>query len=769
MVQSAVLGFPRIGAFRELKKNTEAYWNGKISADQLLAVGKEIRAHNWKLQKDAGVDIIPSNDFSFYDQVLDLSLLFNVIPDRYTKYNLPSLDTYFAMARGLQRKAAENSKAVDVPALEMVKWFDSNYHYVRPTFSHSTEFKLIGSKPIDEYLEAKAQGIETRPVILGPVSYLFLGKPDKDSLDLEPIALLKSLLPVYIQLLKKLAAAGAKEVQVDEPTLVLDMPKKVQAAFKTAYDAFAAEEGLPELILTTYFGDVRPNLSAIKGLKVAGFHFDFVRDPEQLEKVASILGDKQTLSVGVVDGRNIWKNDFAASIALVKKAIKKIGADRVIVATASSLLHTPVDLTNEKKLDSEIKDWFSFATQKLDEVVTIANAISGKDVSEKLAANALSIKNRKEHEINNDAAVQKRTSGIDDAMATRSSPFPKRLAVQKGEFHLPLFPTTTIGSFPQTKDIRVMRSKFTKGTISEEEYTNFIKKEIKGVVDFQEKVGLDVLVHGEPERNDMVQYFGERLKGFAFTTNGWVQSYGSRYVRPPIIVGDVSRPAPMTVKTSVYAQSLTEKPMKGMLTGPITILRWSFPRNDVPQKTQALQLSLALRDEVQDLESAGIHVIQVDEPALREGLPLRAGAERNDYLKWAAESFRVATSGVKDTTQIHSHFCYSDLDPNHIKALDADVVSIEFSKKDDANYIQEFANYPNHIGLGLFDIHSPRVPSKEEFIARIGEIMKSYPAEKFWCNPDCGLKTRKWEETTASLTNMVAAAKYYREKYAKKD
>ncbi|VEU23128.1 DEKNAAC104065 [Brettanomyces naardenensis] len=770
MVQSAVLGFPRIGAFRELKKNTESYWNGKISADQLLAVGKDIRAHNWKLQKDAGVDIIPSNDFSFYDQVLDLSLLFNVVPARYTKYDLPALDTYFAMARGLQRKATESSKAVDVPALEMVKWFDSNYHYVRPTFSHSTEFKLNGSKPIDEYLEAKALGIETRPVLVGPVSYLFLGKPDKDSLDLEPISLLEKILPVYIELLKKLAAAGVKQVQIDEPTLVLDLPENVKAAFKTAYEKLTSTEGLPELILTTYFGDVTPNLSAIEGLKVAGFHFDFVRAPQQLEKVVSILNDKQTLSVGIVDGRNIWKNDLASSIKFVKEAIAKVSADRVIVATSSSLLHTPVDLTNEKKLDAEIKDWFSFATQKLDEVVTIAKAVSGEtaSISEKLSANAASIKTRKEHAITNDPAVQKRLGEINDALATRSSPFPKRLAIQKEEFHLPLFPTTTIGSFPQTKDIRVERNKFAKGQISEEEYTEFIKKQIQEVVDFQESVGLDVLVHGEPERNDMVQYFGERLKGFAFTTNGWVQSYGTRYVRPPIIVGDVSRPGPMTVKTSVYAQSITKKPMKGMLTGPVTILRWSFPRNDVPQKTQSLQLGLALRDEVQDLEAAGIHVIQVDEPAIREGLPLRAGQERTDYLKWAAESFRVATSGVKDSTQIHSHFCYSDLDPNHIKALDADVVSIEFSKKDDPKYIQEFSNYPNHIGLGLFDIHSPRVPSEEEFIARIGEILKVYPAEKFWCNPDCGLKTRKWEETKASLANMVAAAKYYREKYATK-
>lgn len=767
MVQSAVLGFPRIGAFRELKKNTEAYWSGKVTAEQLLAVGREIRSTNWKLQKEAGVDIIPSNDFSFYDQVLDLAVLFNVIPERYTKYNLPTIDTYFAMARGLQRKATETEKAVDVPAQEMVKWFDANYHYVRPTFSHSTKFELKGNKPVDEYEEALLLGIKTRPVIVGPVSFLYLGKPDKDSLDLDPISLLPKLLPVYVELLEKLAAVGVEEVQIDEPTLVLDLPDEVQNAFQKAYDFLGKKAGIPKIVLTTYFGDVTPNIDAIKGLdKVAGFHFDFVRSPEQLEAVAKIVSPGQTLSVGIVDGRNIWKNDFAASIATVKKAISLVGEKNVVVATSSSLLHTPVDLANEKKIDPEIKDWFSFATQKVDEVVTIAKAVSGEDVKEALAANAASIKNRKEHALTNDPAVQKRMAGITEADAKRKSPFPTREAIQKKKYNLPLFPTTTIGSFPQTKEIRVTRSKFTKGTISKEEYTEFIHKQIDEVVAFQEEVGLDVLVHGEPERNDMVQYFGERLRGFAFTTNGWVQSYGSRYVRPPIIVGDVSRPGPMSVEASVYAQSVTKKPMKGMLTGPVTILRWSFPRDDVDQKTQAIQLGLALRDEVKDLETAGITVIQVDEPAIREGLPLRAGAERSSYLKWAAESFRVATSDVADSTQIHSHFCYSDLDPNHIKALDADVVSIEFSKKDDANYIQEFSNYPNHIGLGLFDIHSPRVPSKEEFIARIGEILKVYPAQKFWCNPDCGLKTRGWPEVRASLTNMVDAAKFYRAKYA---
>ncbi|KAK9474615.1 cobalamin-independent synthase [Dipodascopsis tothii] len=766
MVQSAVLGFPRIGAQRELKKATESYWAGKISAEDLLKVGKDLREKNWKLQQAAGVDIIPSNDFSFYDHVLDLSLLLNVIPERYSKYNLPALDTLFAMGRGLQRPATETSPAVDVTALEMVKWFDSNYHYVRPTFSKSVEFKLNSNKPIDEFLEAKALGIHTRPVLVGPVSYLYLGKADKDSLDLEPITLLEKLLPVYAELLAKLKEAGADTVQIDEPVLVLDLPENVKAAYKVAFEYLAKAAG-PKLVLTTYFGDVVPNIDAIKGLPVAGFHADFVRVPGQLDALVDILEPSQFLSVGIVNGRNIWKADYAKAIAFVQKAIAKVGAERVIVATSSSLLHTPVTLDSEKKISPEIKDWFSFATQKLSEVVVIAKAVTSgpESVAEELKANAASIAARESSTITNNVEVQARVKAITPEQAKRKSPFAARLAAQK-HLNIPAFPTTTIGSFPQTKDIRIMRNKFTKGEITPEEYEKFIEKEIADVVKFQEEVGLDVLVHGEPERNDMVQYFGEKLNGFAFTTNGWVQSYGSRYVRPPIIVGDVSRPGPITVKESKYAQSITKLPMKGMLTGPVTCLRWSFPRDDIAPKVQAQQLALALRDEVNDLEAAGVYVIQVDEPAIREGLPLRAGAERDDYVNWAVESFRLSTSGVEDKTQIHSHFCYSDLDPNHIKALDADVVSIEFSKKDDANYIQEFSQYPNHIGLGLFDIHSPRVPAKEEFVTRIGDILKVYPKENLWVNPDCGLKTRGWTETRASLTNMVEAAKEFRAQYA---
>lgn len=758
MVQSAVLGFPRIGPNRELKKITEAYWKGKATVEELFQVGKELRASNWNLQKSAGVDIIPSNDFSYYDQVLDLSLLFNVIPERYAKYNLAPIDTLFAMGRGLQK---DN---VDVPALEMVKWFDSNYHYVRPTFSNNTQFKLNGQKPVDEYLEAKQLGVETRPVIVGPVSYLYLGKADRDSEGLEPISLLNKLLPVYSELLSKLKQAGAKSVQIDEPVLVLDLPQNVKNAYKTAFEELS-KVGI-DITLTTYFGDVRPNLDAIKGLPVSGYHFDLTRAPEQLAAAVELVGNDKVLSAGVVSGRNVWKTDYAKALKIISAAQQKVG-DRLVVATSSSLLHTPVDLSNETKMDAEVKDWFSFATQKLDEVVVLAGVVTkGPDAfKSQLETNAKSIESRHRSERRNNQAVKDRLSKVGAGDLKRKNDFATRLAEQKKKFNLPMFPTTTIGSFPQTPEIRVQRNKFAKGQISAQEYEQFINKQIDECIKFQEQLDLDVLVHGEPERNDMVQYFGERLNGFAFTTNGWVQSFGSRYVRPPIIVGDVSRPAPMTVKESKYAQSITNKPCKGMLTGPVTILRWSFPRDDLSDQEQCQQLALALRDEVNDLEAAGVYVIQVDEPAIREGLPLRAGAERDAYVQWAPESFRLATSGVEDGTQIHSHFCYSDLDAAHIKALDADVVTIEFSKKDDTSYIKQFANYPNHLSFGVFDIHSPRVPTSQEMFEKIQNTLTAYPKENLYVSPDCGLKTRG-NECFDQLKNMVDAAKRARKELA---
>jgi len=653
----------------------------------------------------------------------------------------------------------------------MVKWFDSNYHYVKPTFQDGQTFKLSENpKPVTEFLEAKEAGITTRPVLIGPVSFLALGKADRDQ-SVDPISLLEKLLPVYVELLEKLKAAGAEYVQIDEPVLVYDLPQKVKDAFKPAYQKLVGSN-LPKAIVATYFGDVVHNFDAIAGLQgVHGLHIDLVRNPEQLESVISKLGSSQVLSVGVVDGRNIWKTNFKNAIEKVETAIQKLGKDRVIIATSSSLLHTPHSLDSEKKLPTEVKDWFSFAVQKVSEVVVIAKAVNDGPaaVREALEANAKSMQARASSERTNNKAVKDRQASVTAEQHERKSAFPERYAQQKKHLKLPLFPTTTIGSFPQTKEIRIQRNKFTKGEITAEQYEKFIEKEIEDVIKIQDELDLDVYVHGEPERNDMVQYFGERLDGYEFTTKGWVQSYGSRCVRPPIIVGDISRPAAMTVKESKYAASVAKKPMKGMLTGPITCLRWSFPRDDVHQSVQAQQLALALRDEVVDLEAAGIFVIQVDEPALREGLPLRTGTEREKYLSWAVDSFKLACAGVQDSTQIHSHFCYSEFQDffHAIAALDADVLSIENSKSD-AKLLKVFEDkaYPRHIGPGVYDIHSPRVPSEQEIKDRLAEMLTYLKPEQLWVNPDCGLKTRQWKETKAALTNLVNAAKFNREKYA---
>jgi len=770
MVQSSVLGFPRMGVNRDLKKATEAYWGGKLSQADLLAEGKRLRLEHWKIQKSAGVDIIPSNDFSFYDHVLNHIQFFGAAPERYTKYKLDPIDEFFAMGRGLQKP----EQGIDVPSLEMVKWFDSNYHYVKPTLQDNQTFTLTSDpKPVVEFLEAKEAGIHTRPVLVGPVSFLALGKADRGQ-SVEPITLLEKLLPAYIELLKKLKAAGADAVQIDEPTLVFDLPPKVKAAFKPAYEKLAAlGDDIPKITLATYFGDIVHNIDVLESLKsVHAIHVDLVRNPEQFEAVAGAIGPKQILSVGVVDGRNIWKTNLKKAIETVETAVQKLGKERVVIATSSSLLHTPHTLASEKSLEADIKDWFSFAVEKAHEVAVIAKAVTEGPASVKdvLEANAKSIQARASSPRTNDPAVKERQSKIKESDYNRKSPFPTRIAAQQKHLGLPLFPTTTIGSFPQTKDIRITRNKFTKGEITPQEYEKFIEQQIQDVVQVQDELGLDVYVHGEPERNDMVQYFGERLKGYAFTTNGWVQSYGSRCVRPPIIVGDVSRPAPMTVKESAYAASISKKPMKGMLTGPITCLRWSFPRDDVHQSVQAEQLALALIDEVKDLEKANVKVIQVDEPALREGLPLRSGTEREKYLSYSVKAFRLATADVEDSTQIHSHFCYSEFQDffHAIAALDADVLSIENSKSD-AKLLKVFVDeaYPRHIGPGVYDIHSPRVPSEEEIHGRIQEMLQFLKPEQLWIDPDCGLKTRQWKETKAALINMVNAAKHFRAQYTK--
>lgn len=766
MVQSAILGFPRMGVNRDLKKATEAYWGGKLSQADLLAEAKRLRLAHWKIQKDAGVDIIPSNDFALYDHVLSHIQDFGAVPERYSNAGLDRIDEYFAMGRGHQKDG------VDVPSLEMVKWFDSNYHYVKPTLQANQTFKLTGSpKAVAEFTEAKEAGIITRPVLVGPVSFLTLAKADRGQ-TVDPIDLLEKLLPVYEELLVKLKEAGAETVQIDEPVLVFDLPSKSKAAFKPTYEKLASlGDKIPKLVFSTYFGDIVHNLEAIPK-DIYAVHVDLVRNPEQLDAVIGALGPKTILSAGVVDGRNIWKTNLKRAIETVESAIQKLGKDRVIVATSSSLLHTPHTLASEKKLDAEVADWFSFASEKAVEVAIIAKAVTEgpASVREQLEANAKSMQARATSSRTNDPKVKDRQSKIKPEDYNRKSDFSVRIAQQQKKLNLPLFPTTTIGSFPQTKEIRLQRNKLTKGEITVEQYDKFIEKEIEENVKIQEELDLDVLVHGEPERNDMVQFFGERLNGYTFTTHAWVQSYGSRCVRPPIIVGDISRPAPMTVKESKYAVSISKKPMKGMLTGPVTCLRWSFPRDDVHQSVQAEQLALALRDEVVDLEKAGVDVIQVDEPALREGLPLRSGEERKAYLDWAVKAFRLSTTGVEDSTQIHSHFCYSEFQDffHAIAALDADVLSIENSKSD-AKLLKVFVDseYPRHIGPGVYDIHSPRVPSEQEIRDRIEEMLQYLKPDQLWIDPDCGLKTRQWKETKEALTNMVNAAKFFRAKYSK--
>jgi 5-methyltetrahydropteroyltriglutamate--homocysteine methyltransferase len=692
--------------------------------------------------------------------------LAQAVPERYSSVGLDRVDEYFAMGRGHQKDG------VDVPSLEMVKWFDSNYHYVKPTLQDNQTFKLTESpKAVAEFVEAKEAGINTRPVLVGPVSFLTLAKADRGQ-SVDPIDLLEKLLPVYVELLSKLKEAGAETVQIDEPVLVFDLPSKSKAAFKPAYEKFASlGDKIPKLVFATYFGDIVHNLEAVPK-DIYAVHIDLVRNPEQLNTVISSLGEKTILSAGVVDGRNIWKTNLKRAVETVETAIQKLGKDRVIVATSSSLLHTPHTLASEKKLDAEVADWFSFASEKAVEVAIIAKAVTEgpASVREQLEANAKSMQARATSSRTNDPKVKERQSNIKPEDYNRKSEFSVRIAQQEKKLNLPLFPTTTIGSFPQTKEIRIQRNKFTKGEITAQEYEKFIEKEIADNVKIQEELDLDVLVHGEPERNDMVQFFGERLNGYTFTTHAWVQSYGSRCVRPPIIVGDISRPAPMTVKESKYAVEVSKKPMKGMLTGPVTCLRWSFPRDDVHQSVQAEQLALALRDEVVDLEKAGIDVIQVDEPALREGLPLRAGKEREAYLDWAVKAFRLSTVGVEDATQIHSHFCYSEFQDffHAIAALDADVLSIENSKSD-SKLLKVFVDseYPRQIGPGVYDIHSPRVPSEQEIKDRIEEMLAYLKPEQLWINPDCGLKTRQWKETKEALVNMVNAAKYFRTKYAK--
>lgn len=765
-VHSASLGFPRIGAHRELKKALESYWKGDSSQQSLLASGAQLRARHWKLQQQAGIDHIPSNDFSFYDHILDLSCMLGCIPPRYGWQGGPvDLDTYFAMARGRQ------VDGTDVTAMEMSKWFDTNYHYLVPEFTGDQTFKLSSTKLVDDYLEAKALGIETRPVLVGPLTYILLGKTRAET-RYQRSELLRKLIPVYIELLARLEKAGARWLQIDEPALVLDLPDLYRAAGRSAYEQIATAVPALNILLTTYFDSLRDNALFAFSLPVAGVHIDLCRGPGQantgcndadklLEEALEKVGAKY-LSLGVVDGRNIWKNDLSRSLALLEKATAKLGADKVLVASSSSLLHTPVDLAAEDQLEPALKGWLAFATQKLGELTTLARgANQGREaIRSALQASDATREERQTSTRIHDAKVQQRLADITPSMRERSSPFAVRSTAQKAVLPLPLFPTTTIGSFPQTAHIRQTRLAYKQGRMDETSYKKAMQEEIRAAVEHQHRIGLDVLVHGEAERNDMVEYFGEQLSGFAFTQNGWVQSYGSRCVKPPIIFGDVSRPKPMTVDWATYAQTLTPKAMKGMLTGPITILQWSFVRDDQPRSVTSRQIALAIRDEVADLERAGIKIIQIDEAALREGLPLRR-ADWTSYLDNAVEDFRLASCTVEDHTQIHTHMCYSEFNDimPAIAAMDADVISIETSRSQ-MELLNAFVDfrYPNEIGPGVYDIHSPRVPTVEEIAALLKKARSVLSSDQIWVNPDCGLKTRGWPEVERALVNMVSAA-----------
>ncbi len=758
MIRSAILGYPRLGPKRELKKVLEQHWRGQASEAEVQAAAAGLRRANWELMSAAGVDAIPSNDFSLYDQVLDTAVMVGAVPDRYG-WSGGSVDaaTYFAMARGAQHEG------LDVPAMEMTKWFDTNYHYIVPELAADRRFALSSTKPVDEYLEAEALGIDTRPVLLGPVSFLLLGKSVDG--DTAPLTLLDRLLPVYREVLEGLAADGASWVQMDEPCLVLDQSNEVRNAYRMAYEILAGP-ALPQLMLATYFGPLADNLATAAALPVAGLHVDLVRTPEQLDAVLEALPDGTVLSLGLIDGRNVWRTDLDAALEKVSRAVDTVGSGRVQVAPSCSLQFCPYDLGLETALDDELRSWLSFAKQKVEEVVLLVRAANGEDVAAELEGSRRALQSRERSKRTHNPAVRERMAGLTHEMRRRASDHERRKALQEERLALPPLPTTTIGSFPQTKEVRSRRAAHRKGEISLEQYERFLKEEIERTVRAQEMMGLDVLVHGECERTDMVEYFGEQLTGVAFTKHGWVQSYGSRGVRPPIIYGDVARPEPMTVRWSSYAQSLTDRPVKGMLTGPVTILQWSFVRDDQPRSETCRQIALAIRDEVVDLEAGGICIVQIDEPAMREGLPLRR-SQWDEYLEWAVDCFHLASAGVRDETQIHTHMCYSEFNDiiEAIGAMDADVISIEASRSK-MELLEAFTryDYPNDIGPGLYDIHSPRVPSQAEIEGLLSRALDVLDPDQLWVNPDCGLKTRRWEEVTPSLRAMVAAARMMRDR-----
>ena len=760
MVTTHNLGFPRIGAKRELKFALESYWKGQSSRDELKSLGAQLRQRHWINQ--LGLDLVPVGDFAFYDQMLDMSFTLGNLPERVRGFHGDTLDNYFRVARGRSAHGAEDHGACcgGVAAGEMTKWFDTNYHYIVPEFDTATEFRLDASRLLEQLAEAKAQGVKAKPVIVGPVTYLALGKA-KDASD--KLALLPRLLTVYAQLLDELAAQGVEWVQVDEPLLVTELDADWQHAFNTAYHQLKGCRA--KLLVATYFGPLQENMYLAANLPVAGLHVDAVNGREDIVPLLNMLPAHKVLSLGVINGRNIWKTDLNRVLDWLEPLRDRLG-DRLWIAPSCSLLHVPVDLASEKKLDAELKSWLAFAVQKLHELQVLATALNmGRDwVRDALAANQVAIDSRRGSARVRNPAVQAAMATLTLDLGRRHCAYEQRAATQSALLKLPAYPTTTIGSFPQTAEIRHARSEFKAGRLDQAGYQHAMRAEIARSVKEQEALGLDVLVHGEAERNDMVEYFGEQLEGYAFSEFGWVQSYGSRCVKPPILFGDISRPKAMTVEWIRYAQSLTAKPMKGMLTGPVTILNWSFVRDDQPRSRSCFQLALAMREEVLDLEKAGVRVIQIDEAALREGLPLRK-SQWTTYLDWAVESFRITANGVRDETQIHTHMCYSEFNDiiAAIAGMDADVITIETSRSD-MELLDAFDHfkYPNEIGPGVYDIHSPNIPTQAHIEQLMRKAAERIPASRLWVNPDCGLKTRAWDEVIPALTNMVAAAKALR-------
>ena len=750
MIKIASIGYPRIGPKRELKVALENFWKSDISEAELQTVAKDLRRKNWQTQKENGVDLISSNDFSFYDQVLDTICLLGAIPKRYKWDGKEvSLKTYFAMARGSQ------TSELDVPALEMTKWFDTNYHYLVPELSKDQSFKLSTNKPFEEFKEAKKFGFNTKPIILGPLSFLLLAK----GLDgFKTINLLDKILPVYKEIIKKLSELGAEWIQIDEPILVKDLDSQVVSQIKNTLNELKKSSGSSKILVATYFEDLNDEVkNEIFESDIDAVHLDLVRGNRNKSYVKN---SKKQLSLGLIDGRNVWKADLKEKIEFIKNNT----SGDIIIASSCPLLHTPYDLDLEQKVPQEIKRWLSFSKQKLQELNIIKNFINNNTHQTELKKNTDDVQDRKTSKLIHDNAVKDRIKIINKSITDRKSSYTLRAKVQKDIFSLPKYPTTTIGSFPQTSDVRQARAKFKRGEIDEKSYDKFLEEKTIDAIRKQEKIGLDVIVHGEFERNDMVEYFGEQLKGFTFTSSGFVQSYGSRCVKPPIIYGNVSRPKPMTVRWSKFAQDQTKQIVKGMLTGPITILQWSFVRDDQPRKNTAQEIAFAIRDEVQDLEKNGIRMIQIDEPALREGLPLKK-KDWKEYLEWSVDCFKISSGVVKDETQIHTHMCYAEFEDiiNSIAALDADVISIETSRSrmELLTTFEKF-KYPNEVGPGVYDIHSPRVPTKDEMKELIKKASKLIDSKRVWVNPDCGLKTRGWPETTAALEKMVEAAKELR-------